>query len=281
MQTKGWVNERNLLYLLIAGIVVFVIILIVANPLGPGLGVSDSPARAALLWAFAIFVCVPWAWLWIYKFAQHSEWLAQAGRYMPGTKYPVFAPYSLVAIGIVGALFAVAGITDIAKLDLQAMVIAASAALFGGPVSFFGLLVGQVIARGMLNPVWVGGNASTIASLVPYSVFDASIWAYAGYNYFRFVHSRGNRAFIPAFLTAWILSEPIHQLFWFMSYVIMNPYEAFVTKAAADWILPYGPLLLPYWVLSAVFFVPVGFLAGEAARRALTAGRGSRQAAST
>jgi len=274
VEQRTWFTERNLLLATIAGWVVFAVVFVLANPLGPGLGVSGSAGRQALLWVFAVFAALPWAVYWMHKFGQHPEWLAAPGRYMPGMKVQMFSPYSYVAIGIVGALFAVAGLFDIAKLDLQAMVIAASAALFGGPISFFGLLVGQIIARGLLNPVWVGGGAATLGSLVPYSLFDASIWAYAGYIYFRFVHSRpAGRSFIVAFLTAWILSEPIHQLFWFLSYPIMNPYEAFVTTATADWLLPLGTLPLPYWVLSAILFVPVGYLAGEAARRAISGGR--------
>jgi hypothetical protein len=267
---RSWLTERNLLFLVIAGWLIFGVAFVVTNPLGPGLGVSGSAPRLVLLWVYAVVAALPWAIFWIYKFAQHPEWLAPPGRYVPGMRVQLFSPYTYVAIGAVGALFAVAGLFDIAKLDFQAMVIAASAALYGAPVSFFGLLVGQIIARGILNPVWLGGGAATLGSLIPYSLFDASIWAYAGYIYFRVVHSRpANRPFVVAFIVAWILSEPIHQLFWFISYAIMNPWEAFVTSVTADWVLPLGALPAPYWVLSALLFVPVGYLAGESIRRGM------------
>jgi len=189
---------------------------------------------------------------------------------VPGMRVQLFSPYTYVAIGAVGALFAVAGLFDIAKLDFQAMVIAASAALYGAPVSFFGLLVGQIIARGILNPVWLGGGAATLGSLIPYSLFDASIWAYAGYIYFRVVHSRpANRPCSVASIVARTLSQPIHLLSWFISYAIMNPWDAFVTSVTADWALPLGALPAPYWVLSALLFVPVGYLAGESIRRGM------------
>jgi hypothetical protein len=244
------------------------------NPIGTGMGVSESPQRILLLYIFAIAFCLPWAIYWMYKFAHHPEWLAMAGRYIKGMKVAVFSPYTLVAIGIVGALFAAAGLGDLGGIDLQAMIIAASAALFGGIVSFFGLAVGQIIARILINPVWSGGASTAAATLLPYTLIDASIWAYTGYIYFRFVHDRKG-PFLPAFLTAWILTEPIHQFWWFITYWIMNTKEAATLAVLNDWVvLGAGTFFgIPYWWLSGILFVPVGLLAGEAARRAFTSQR--------
>ncbi len=271
---KSFYNDRLGLILTIAGAVVFVLAFFIMNPLGTGMGVSESPQRILLLYIFALLFCLPWAVYWMYKFAQHAEWLAMAGRYIKGMKVAVFSPYALVAIGIIGALFAAAGLGDLGGIDLQAMIIAASAALFGGIVSFFGLTVGQIIARILINPVWSGGTSTAAATLLPYTLIDASIWAYTGYIYFRFVHERKG-GFLTAFLTAWILTEPVHQFWWFITYWIMNTKEAATLAVLNDWVvLGAGTFFgIPYWWLSGVLFVPVGLLAGEAARRALTSRR--------
>lgn len=267
---KGFYNDKLGLGLMIGGAVIFVLAFIFMNPLGTGMGVSESPQRILLLYIFAILFCLPWGTYWMYQFAHHQEWLAMAGRYIKGMKVAVFSPYTLVAIGIIGALFAAAGLGDLGGIDLQAMIIAASAALFGGIVSFFGLAVGQIIARILINPVWSGGASTAAATLLPYTLVDASIWAYTGYIYFRFVHERKG-SFLPAFLTAWILTEPVHQFWWFVTYWIMNTKEAAILAVANDWVvLGAGTFFgIPYWWLSGILFVPVGLLAGEAARRAM------------
>ena len=278
---KGFYNDKLGLGLVIAGAVIFVLAFIIMNPLGTGMGVSESPQRILLLYIFALLFCLPWGTYWMYKFAQHPEWLAMAGRYIKGMKVKVFSPYTLVAIGIIGALFAAAGLGDLGGIDLQAMIIAASAALFGGIVSFFGLAVGQIIARILINPVWSGGASTAAATLLPFTLVDASIWAYTGYIYFRFVHERKG-SFLAAFLTAWILTEPVHQFWWFVTYWIMNTKEAAILAVANDWVvLGAGTFFgIPYWWLSGVLFVPVGLLAGEAARRAFTRQRTTQTPAS-
>lgn len=271
---KGLYNERVGLILMIAGFVIFVISFLVMNPLGSGMGVSESPSRIVLLYIFAILFCLPFGAFWMYKFAQKPEWLAMAGRYIKGMKVVVFSPYALVAIGIIGALFAAAGLGDLGGIDLQAMIIAASASLFGGIISFFGLFVGQIIARVLINPVWVGGTSAGALSLLPYTLIDASIWAYFGYVYFRFVHERKG-PFWPAFFKAWLLGEPVHQLWWMATYWIMNTKEAATLAVLNDWVIPGAGTFfgIPYWWLSGLLFVPIGLLAGEAARRALLSGR--------
>ncbi len=279
-ESKGFYNERIGLILMIAGLVIFILAFIIMNPLGTGMGVSESPQRIVLLYIFAFVFCLPFGAFWMYKFARRPDWLAMAGRYIEGIKVAVFSPYSLVAIGIVGALFAAAGLGDLGGIDLQAMIIAASASLFGGIVSFFGLFVGQIIARVLINPVWVGGVSAGALSLLPYTLIDASIWAYFGWVYFRFVHDRGDKPFWRQFFIAWILGEPVHQIWWMMTYWIMNTREAAILAVLNDWVIPGAGTFfgIPYWWLSGIVFVPVGLLAGEAARRAMTSGRGQTKA---
>jgi hypothetical protein len=152
-------------------------------------------------------------------------------------------------------------------------VIAASASLFGGVVSFFGLFVGQIIARVFINPVWSGGSSTAVSTLIAYTLIDASIWAYAGYMYFKNVVSRGDKPFLGRFLLTLILTEAVHQPWWFTTYWIMNTREAAITNVLADWVvLGAGNLFFPYWWLS-FLFVATGFLAGEAARRVISGGR--------
>lgn len=279
-ESKGFYNERSGLIIMLVGLVIFILAFLIMNPLGTGMGVSESPQRIVLLYIFAFVFCLPFGAYWMYKFARRPDWLAMAGRYIQGIKVAVFSPYSLVAIGIVGALFAAAGLGDLGGIDLQAMIIAASASLFGGIVSFFGLFVGQIIARVLINPVWVGGVSAGALSLLPYTLIDASIWAYFGWVYFRFVHDRGDKPFWRQFFIAWILGEPIHQIWWMMTYWIMNTREAAILAVLNDWVIPGAGTFfgIPYWWLSGIVFVPVGLLAGEAARRAMTSGRGQTKA---
>ena len=278
-EKKGFYNERTGLIIMLVGLVIFVLAFIFMNPLGTTLGVSESPGRIVLLYIFALAFCLPFAIFWMWKFAQKPEWLAMPGRYIPGMKVPVFSPYSLVAIGIVGALFAAAGLGDLGGIDLQAMIIAASASLFGGIISFFGLVVGQVIARILINPVWVGGVSAGALSLVPYTIIDASIWAYAGYIYFHFYHE-GKGGKVKRFLIAWVLAEPIHQLFWMMTYWIMKTRADAILAVLNDWVVPGAGTFfgIPYWWLSGIIFVPVGLIAGSAAYGALKSGRGQTKA---
>jgi hypothetical protein len=281
-KNKGFYNERIGLILMIVGFVIFALAFILMNPLGVNMGVSESPQRIVLLYIFAIAFCLPWGVFWMYKFAQHPSWLVMAGRYIEGMKVRIFSPYALVAIGIIGALFAAAGLGDLGGIDLQAMIIAASASLFGGIVSFFGLFVGQIIARVLINPVWVGGVSAGALSLLPYTLIDASIWAYFGFVYFKFVHERKG-GFVKAFLTAWILGEPVHQLWWMATYWIMKTREDAILAVANDWVIPGAGTFfgIPYWWLSGLLFVPIGLLAGEAARRALLSGRRTQKARPT
>ena len=274
---KEWYNEKTGLVLVIVGAVIFVIAFIAMNPLGTGLGPSESPGRVLLLNIMAFIFCLPWGVYWMYKFAQNQEWLAMPGRFIKGMKSVVFSPYALVGMGIIGALFAAAGFGDLGGVDLQAMVIAASASLFGGIVSFFGLFVGQIIARVFINPVWSGGSSTAVTTLIAYTLIDASVWAYAGYIYFKFVHERTG-GFVAALIKALILTEIVHQGWWFITYWIMNTREAATLAVSADWlVLGMGQLAgIPYWWLS-FGFVLVGFLAGEAARRVISQGRGESE----
>jgi hypothetical protein len=61
-----------------------------------------------------------------------------------------------------------------------------------------------------------------------------------------------------------------------MTYWIMNTREAAILAVLNDWVIPGAGTFfgIPYWWLSGIIFVPVGLLAGEAARRAMLAGRG-------
>ena len=136
------------------------------------------------------------------------------------------------------------------------MIIAASASLFGGIVSFFGLFVGQIIARILINPVWVGGVSSGALSLLPYTLIDASIWAYFGWVYLiKFVQTTAEGPFLKRFLTAWILGEPVHQLWWMATYWIMKTREDAILAVLNDWVvLGAGTFFgIPYWWLSGIF----------------------------
>ena len=125
----------------------------------------------------------------------------------------------------------------------------------------------------LFNPVWSGGSSTSVATLLAYTLIDASIWAYAGYIFFKVVYDRKG-SIVPAFLLALVLTELVHQLWWFSTYWIMNTREAAIINVSADWILVgAGNLFFPYWWLS-FGFVAVGFLAGMAARNIMGRGRG-------
>lgn len=272
-EKKGWYNEKLGLVLLLVGAAIFVLAFIFMNPLGTGMGPSESGSRVLLLNIMAFVFCLPWGAYWMYKFAKRVDWLTMPGRFIEGMKSKPFSTYALVGMAIIGALFAAAGFGDLGGLDVQAMVISSSAALFGSIVSFFGLFVGQIIARVFINPVWSGGSSTAVSTLIAYTLIDASIWAYAGYIYFKLVHDRGDKPFLGRFIVAVLLTEVVHQPWWFITYWIMNTREAAITNVLADWVvLGGGNLFFPYWWLSFIF-VAVGYLAGEAARRAIMGGR--------
>ena len=272
-EKKGWYNEKLGMVLFIIGAVIFVAALLIMNPLGTGMGPSESAPRVLLLNIMAYVFCLPWGAYWMYKFAQRVDWLAMPGRFIKGMKPKIFSPYTLVGMAIIGALFAAAGFGDLGGLDVQAMVIAASASLFGSIVSFFGLFVGQIIARIFINPVWAGGSSTAVTTLIAYTLIDASIWAYAGFIFFKYVVDRGDKGFWGRFVVAVLLTELVHQSWWFTTYWIMNTREAAITNVLADWVvLGGGNLFFPYWWLS-FLFVGVGFIAGEAARSVMSGGR--------
>jgi hypothetical protein len=60
----------------------------------------------------------------------------------------------------------------------------------------------------------------------------------------------------------------------------MQTREAATLAVLNDWVIPGGGAFfgIPYWWLSALVFVPVGYLAGEAAYRVLSGGRGQTEA---
>jgi len=273
MEKKGFYNEKIGLILMIAGAVVFIAAFLIMNPLGTAMGPSESASRVGLLNIMAFGFCLPWGAYWMYKFAQRVDWLTMPGRYIKGMKVKVFSPYALVGMAIIGALFAAAGFGDLGGLDVQAMVISASAALFGGIVSFFGLFVGQIIARVFINPVWSGGSTTAVSTLIAYTLIDASVWAYAGYIFYKFVIDRGTKSLVSQFVIAILLTEVVHQGWWFTTYWIMNTREAAINNVLADWVaVGAARLFFPYWWLS-FLFVGVGYLAGNAARRVIGGGR--------
>jgi hypothetical protein len=273
MKKKGFYNEKIGLVLMLVGAAIFVVAFLVMNPLGTGMGPSESASRVALLNIMAFVFCLPWGVYWMYKFAQRVDWLTMPGRFIKGMKVKVFSPYALVGMAIIGALFAAAGFGDLGGLDVQAMVISASAALFGSIVSFFGLFVGQIIARVFINPVWSGGSTTAISTLIAYTLIDASVWAYAGYIFYKFVVDRGTKSFVGQFIIAILLTEVVHQGWWFTTYWIMNTREAAIANVMTDWVLlGAGRLFFPYWWLS-FLFVGVGYLAGNAARGVIGGGR--------
>lgn len=253
----------------------FIVALVVLAVTGDGLGGDSSPKRLLLINLFAFLFCLPFGVYWMARFAQRRTWQWSAQTRPRGKRNRVvtaFSPGVIALIIIVGAVFALAGLGDLGGLDFQAMVIAASAASFGSIVSFFGLFFGQFIARVFINPLWMGGASARLYTIFAYTLIDASIWSYCGYLYFYFVHQRRG-AFLPGFLIAWGLTLPIHQAFWFITYWIINTPENALRLVTEDWVRlsdPVGNLIpLPYWWLSGLLFVPLGYLIGQLVHRLL------------
>jgi len=224
----------------------------------PKWGYVGSPARLAWEYAYTIGACLPWGLYWMYKFSRHPEWLTPPGRYVKGAKVKVLSPYTITSIAIFGAIFCVAGLGDLIRVDLQALSVAAASAYFGSIVAFCGLWIGQIIARTWFVP-WVAGGAAGFLDIAGWTTMDASIWAYSGYIFFRFYHGKPEWPRWKRLLVVMLLTEPVHQLWWFFRYWFVAPYEAAIAGIIADW--------TTYWNISWIL-VLIGYIIGASAYEA-------------
>ena len=231
-----------------------------SKPWGAQLGVGYSPIRVLLMSVYAFFGPVLTAVYAMYLFTRNNEWLAPSGKYVPGTKYKVFTPTTLVTIAIVGALFAVAGfVGGLIGGDLQALVIASSVGLFGSVVGFCGLFIGQLVAAGLGGIL--GGAAAGITA-VPFSATDASIWAVAGLLYYTFL--RGKMRKLPFRLNlvgAYLLTILVWQLYFTIEFMVGLPWDAYVTTMAVYWTPGIG------WIPTGIVMIFIAFLATDQINR--------------
>jgi len=253
----GWV-EWGLRIACILGWIITIIAFIVMDPFSTKLGVSGSPLRIPLVYIYAFVGCLPMAILFMYHFLKHPEWNVPPGKYVPGMKVKFLTPYTYSAIAITAALFAIAGVGNPLRVDLQALVIATTAAYFGGPVSFAGLWIGQMIAQVFLFP-----TGESIISIIGWVTIDASIWACAGLVYHKILYDKAIKNRTLGLVVAYLIVEQIHSMppfgYWWVYNFIVNPLEAMPA-----WLISYWS----YWPLSWTVVV-VGLLAGISARRAV------------
>lgn len=221
----------------------------------PAWGPAGSPARVAWEYAYCWGCTLPWAVYWMLEFARHPQWLGPPGRYTGEEKVPVWSPYTVTSIAIFGAIFCVAAVGEFIRVDLQALSIAAASAYFGSIAVFFGCIIGQAIARTWFVP-WVGGGSVGLVDLLAWAVMDASIWAYASVIFFRFYHGKPEWPRWKRLLVVMLLAEPVHQLFWFLRYWVVAPYEAALGNVILDW--------TTYWNISWIL-VLIGYIIGAAA----------------
>lgn len=223
----------------------------------PAWGFTASPARIAWEYGYG-GITLLFGLYWMYYFSRNPKWLSPPGRYVEGTTVKVWSPYTLTSIAIFAAVFAVAGLGDAIRIDLQALSVAAASAYFGSIVAFFGLWIGQIIARLWLVPYVMGGGAGFL-DLAAWVTMDAAIWAYSGVIFFKFYHDKPQWSRLKRLVVVMLIAEPVHQLFWFFRYWIVNPYEAAVAAVIADW--------TSYWNISWIL-VLIGYIVGSAAYEA-------------
>lgn len=253
-----------LLIAAIAGWIIDIGRIVYLAPWSPALGPSHSPERIGLLFFHCYVGCLPTAVFFMYLFSRHPKWNAAPGKYVEGAKVPALRLYTFSAIGIIAALFAAAGFSEVVAIDAQAMVVAATASYFGSIVAFAGPWIGQVIARGILmvpppaGMPWIGVFA--------YATLDAMIWAYAGWLFFKLFHGfKLKERLWKGILLFMVLNEPVHLGLWFTVYFITNPWTAFLVS--------YGRDLVLYWWMSPAYSL-IGVLAGWSAYRAMAARAG-------
>ena len=221
-------------------------------------GPTASPTRIG--WEYGYTFCtLLWGILWMYKFSKIPKWNVPPGT-MPaeGARVKIFSPYTLTGIALVGAVFAVAGLGEFIRVDLQALTIAASAAYFGSIISFFGLWIGQVIARLWFVP-WVMGGAAGFLDIAAWVTMDASIWSYNGYLFFKFYHSKPQWSRIKRLALIMVLGEPIHIGFWEVRAFVVNPLNAAIATVIVD--------TTTYWSISWIL-VLIGYIIGASAYEA-------------
>lgn len=218
----------------------------------PEFGYTAAPSRIFMEYAYGIIACLPFGLLWMHYSTKYPQWFMPPGRYREGEKVRVWNQYITTSIAIGAAAFAVAGFGEYVRVDLQALTVAFLASYFGSIPAFLGLWFGQIICRIFFVPfVWGGGLG--FIDVVAWTTMDAAIWAYAGVVFFKFYHGKPEWPRWKRLLVVMLIAEPIHQLFWFFRYWIMNPFEAALAAVIMDW--------TTYWNISWVL-VLIGYIIG-------------------
>ncbi|MCD6513846.1 MAG: hypothetical protein J7L07_02875 [Candidatus Odinarchaeota archaeon] len=236
----------------IIGWIIVIIADLIMQPWGPALGVADSPIRWALTYLNVIFGLVLSAIAGIIWFMKHPEWLAPIGKYVKGQEYKPLSPWTLSAMGVMAALYAILGIGWNVGVDLAALVTSISAVYFGPIITFGAVFVGAFIRYLLGGVPWV-----TPYTILEFALWDASVWAINASIYWSVVRKK-KIIKIEEVVKYWIVLIPLMIfIHWFALFIVEGipryPWEGVVAKIVISMATWY-----PTSIVSIIFGVIIG-----------------------
>lgn len=237
----------------IVGWVIVIVADLIMQPWGAALGVADSPIRWGLTYVNVFFGLTLSAIAGIVWFIQHPKWLAPIGRYVEGREYKPISPWSLSAMGVIAALYAVLGIGWNVGLDLAALVTSISAVYVGPIITFGAIFVGAFIRYLLGGVPWV-----TPYTLLEFALWDGSVWAINASIYWAIIRKREFKRIGINIIKYWIFLIPlmifIHWSALFLVEAIPRyPWEGVIAKILISMATWY-----PTSIVSIIFGVIIG-----------------------
>jgi len=267
VKTRG----KNAIYVgaAVASAVIGLLINIAINTPSSAWGASDSPVRQGLFLMNVLLIFDIPAVLGILMFKNHSEWLAQPGKYVESVKYSLLSPYTLTASAVIAAVAVVAGIPGPLNIDTVALVTAFAAVFFGPVVAFVGAFVGFILRYMLGLAPFV--PAPTVMFLD--ALMDGGIWAVNATIFWFVIRGlKGTMKSVMTIVMAFVFMA-IHFLGWGIAYYFtLNPYPA----AVADFLFAITPptgFFISSWVaqffgtLVAAFYYDTRLLLGSVKRQ--------------
>lgn len=250
-------KRKYLKYGAIGSFILGLVVMLVAQPWSAAaLGPSYSPSRILVTYVVTTLMLVIPGLICVYLFTRRNRWIAPHGKYVKGQDYSVYSTYTLTAIAIVAAVYAVGGLPTGVNIDLPSLICAFSAVFFGAHVMFPAVLIGWFVR-------WAIGGAAFIPVPIlggAIGLIDAGVWAINGFLLWwilrseRFREASGRRK-TGLFIVAILVMIGVWLVGWIFDYAFVgNPWGAFVG---------YATLAFSTWAATGVAFQVLGLFMGQ------------------